>query len=816
MSGAFSIPLAIVSEISGTVLARSRNGAYRFLRKGDGVYESDVLITENNSSLRLQSENGVFLDMRGGTEVVLNVDLFIDRHCAGEEDASSFSAGEAAHVPMASIKEAVLKSDIVNRGIHGYLRVARISDDPEHASYLFTSYTGDYDATFDGRTAIGNLFSDGRATTDPRIVMSTSTLTFTQVETSSRITPVTSGFSEKRFHADSDDIPAAVNDEYSVSQGGSLMIIAPGILSNDSIGSDGGALSVVSHTNPGHGTLMLNADGSFTYTPDADYHGPDSYTYTIRDADGDTSTAAVSVTVTPIEDDPKANPDMNSVKVNNTIIVGVSNGVILSGGNPAGLDTDPDGDSLTVIGFTTGKAGSTTEAGSSGVGVSIAGAYGHLALHADGSYSYSADTESSRALAPGETAEDIFSYAISDGNGGSSFTTLTITVTGTAPDEQLVNEDALTNPPNLSEGESEFTGDVSSVTGSLAALFADSGSSGTRHYMVESGTSAGDPDPLVHTATGNTLLSKGVGVHYTTDSSGTVLSGYADVDGDGSYTGGMDRVVFTLTVNDASTGAYTFALNDQVDHPANGDAGTLSLDLAPYVSLTEAAGERVTAASGLVFVLENDVPSAKENVQEMTVKPIDTNLTIMLDCSESMLFNDPEGLAFDAARNLVDEYDELGDVRVQIILFGENAEVRSVWVGPDEAGAILDALDPENSYNQSWTNYDVALVKMMEIYGNEGRLSTPATQNVSYFISDGQPNRPEGSAGIDGSEEAQWEAFLETNGIDSYALGIGTVISLDAQQPVAYNGSSGTERDAVLVPDVNDLSGVLSDTVVPG
>jgi hypothetical protein len=54
---------------------------------------------------------------------------------------------------------------------------------------------------------------------------------------------------------------------------------------------------------------VVNADGSFTYTPDADYHGPDSFTYTLTDADGDVSTATALLTVNPIDDLPVAVDD---------------------------------------------------------------------------------------------------------------------------------------------------------------------------------------------------------------------------------------------------------------------------------------------------------------------------------------------------------------------------------------------------------------------------------------------------------------------------------------------------------------------------
>ena len=49
---------------------------------------------------------------------------------------------------------------------------------------------------------------------------------------------------------------------------------------------------------------MVNPDGTFSYTPDPNYNGPDSFTYTITDADGSTSTATVTLGVTPVNDVP--------------------------------------------------------------------------------------------------------------------------------------------------------------------------------------------------------------------------------------------------------------------------------------------------------------------------------------------------------------------------------------------------------------------------------------------------------------------------------------------------------------------------------
>src|SRR5207247_804957 len=72
------------------------------------------------------------------------------------------------------------------------------------------------------------------------------------------------------------DAPAAVNDSFATDEDTALTIAAPGVLANDT-DIDGNTLTAVLVTSPSHGTLALNANGSFTYTPVSNYNGPDSF-----------------------------------------------------------------------------------------------------------------------------------------------------------------------------------------------------------------------------------------------------------------------------------------------------------------------------------------------------------------------------------------------------------------------------------------------------------------------------------------------------------------------------------------------------------
>ncbi|NWF67581.1 MAG: cadherin-like domain-containing protein, partial [Chloroflexi bacterium] len=84
---------------------------------------------------------------------------------------------------------------------------------------------------------------------------------------------------------------------YIVAENGVLNVAAPGVLGNDS-DPDNDPLTIASYTQPAHGTVVLNADGSFTYTPNASYSGADSFTYTLSDGFGGTDTATVCIDVT--------------------------------------------------------------------------------------------------------------------------------------------------------------------------------------------------------------------------------------------------------------------------------------------------------------------------------------------------------------------------------------------------------------------------------------------------------------------------------------------------------------------------------------
>lgn len=104
--------------------------------------------------------------------------------------------------------------------------------------------------------------------------------------------------------------PLAADDLgiYSVDENDTLSVVqSSGVLVND-IDPDGDPLTAVYLNGPKNGVLTLNADGSFTYTPDANFNGVDSFKYRAHDGTASSGAVNVEITVLPINQSPTANP----------------------------------------------------------------------------------------------------------------------------------------------------------------------------------------------------------------------------------------------------------------------------------------------------------------------------------------------------------------------------------------------------------------------------------------------------------------------------------------------------------------------------
>ena len=101
------------------------------------------------------------------------------------------------------------------------------------------------------------------------------------------------------------DAPVATNDSYGTNEDTTLNVARPGRPRPTTATSTATTLTAVLVTGPSHGSLTLNSDGTFSYSPAADYNGLDSFTYKANDGDRSTANvASVTVTVNSVNDAP--------------------------------------------------------------------------------------------------------------------------------------------------------------------------------------------------------------------------------------------------------------------------------------------------------------------------------------------------------------------------------------------------------------------------------------------------------------------------------------------------------------------------------
>lgn len=190
------------------------------------------------------------------------------------------------------------------------------------------------------------------------------------------------------------EAPVAQNDgPYVVNEDQVLNVSAAlGLLANDS-DIEGDPLTAHLLAQAANGIAVVNADGSFTYTPNANYFGPDSFTYRAFDGFSFSNAATVSIIVNPVNDAPVAQNNFYFVQ----------GGMPFNLGAPGVLnnDSDIDGDPLTAVWFSGPSNGTLT-------------------LNPNGSFTYTPNATFS--------GMDFFQYRAFDGNDFSNVATVTLQV----------------------------------------------------------------------------------------------------------------------------------------------------------------------------------------------------------------------------------------------------------------------------------------------------------------------------------------------------------------------------------------------------
>jgi len=209
------------------------------------------------------------------------------------------------------------------------------------------------------------------------------------------IQAIVSPFGGGRGYIRVDSVPAPVadNDSYTTNEDTPLTVGAPGVLAGDV--SALGALTAILVGVNGPGTVVLNSNGSFTYTPPANFNGTATFTYKANDGSTDSNVATVTITVLSVNDPPVADPETYLMDAGSTLTVPAPEGVLAN-------DTDVDSEGLTAI-------------------VLSGPSDGTLTLNTTtGGFTYT----------PNEffSGTDAFTYKANDGTADSNVATVTITV----------------------------------------------------------------------------------------------------------------------------------------------------------------------------------------------------------------------------------------------------------------------------------------------------------------------------------------------------------------------------------------------------
>jgi VCBS repeat-containing protein len=389
--------------------------------------------------------------------------------------------------------------------------------------------------------------------------------------------PSTADSNEQTTTVTIDRAPTVNTDNYAVLEGGGTSGTGgtggTGFLGNDS-DLDGDSFSITQINGAavapnvalagtyGHLT-PLNGAGSFNYVADQTSnidnapigsHPVDTFTYTVSDGLGGVTTGTVHFTIDRAPTVVVDNPSGEALESGSAIT-----------GNMLTNDSDKDGDTLTVSAFKNSSNASGT------LGSPLAGTYGHLTVNANGTYSYSADNTSAiDAAATGSHLTDTFTYTADDGHGGTTSTTITLTI-DRAP---------------------------SAVADASTSDAVESGTTATGNVLTN------DSDPDADTLAVSAVAGVAGNVGHST--AGTY--GHITINSDGSYTYTADN---TAAIDAAATGSH---LTDTFTYTtSDGQGGTSSsqivvtLDRAPtVVADANTALEAGSAATGNVLTNDSD------------------------------------------------------------------------------------------------------------------------------------------------------------------------------------------------------------------
>ncbi|WP_439477876.1 tandem-95 repeat protein [Brevundimonas sp.] len=480
------------------------------------------------------------------------------------------------------------------------------------------------------------------------------------------------------------------------------------------------------------GRVVLNSNGTLTYTPAANVNGARTFDYTISDGQGGSATSSVNLTINPVNDRPVAVNDVASA----TEAGGVLNGTAgqAATGNVLSNDLDIDDAVLVVSAERRGPEGGSGTSGT--VGSPLAGAYGTLLLNADGSYSYAVNETNAavQALNTGGTLTDTFTYTTRDAAGLTDTAQLTITINGA--NDAPVAQNVTLQANQLGNGGFDATPNFSGWTVNTATSGLVSASNGTATIDRGGAIIAGDAAVAVLQFTGN--VPNGYGTAQGPSITSAAFTGQA---GDTvrfiyQLSSGGDYAIGTGYIRDAVTGAIVQTIfNYQT--PFTGSTGVVTQDVVLTgsgnytidfrVGSYDATGGRYVGARldlGFAGILRNGVGEdesftfAASNFTAGAIDPDGGALsvvsvgasangaTVTLNADGTVLYNPAGHLDFlTAGQQLVDTFQyTLSDGRG-----GFSTATASVTViGKDDATVVANAATDQSTDMLSAFSYTLA------------------------------------------------------------------------------------------------------------
>ena len=558
--------------------------------------------------------------------------------------------------------------------------------------------------------------------------------------------------------------------------------------------ADGDPVAYALGNQGAHGTAVVDSDGTYSYTPNANFNGGDAFSFTVSDARGGSNTYTANVTVVPVNDAPTSS----------TFAVSTDEDTVVSGTLPAAVDVD--GDTVTYA-------------------LASAAANGVAVVNGDGTFTYTPNSAYS--------GTDAFSFSVSDVNGGSNTYAVTVNI-GATNDPPVAADAAITTAEDTplngalpiatdADGDTVTYALGTNAANGLAVVNAD----GTYSYTPKANFNGNDgftftvsdpnggtntydvavnvtpvndaPTSTAHafTATEDTPLAgdlpsatdvDGDAVAYELAS--TAGNGLALVNADGTFT-------YTPNTNFHGSDSFTFTVSD-----ANGGSNTYAVDVTvtPVNDAPTASG--MTVATNEDTALNGTLPAAADAENDAITYNIATNPTngaavVNSDGTYSYIpnanFNGTDSFSFE-----VRDPSTAGNTYTVDVVIGaaNDAPVAaSMTVGTAEDTVLTGSLPTAIDVDGDTVTYS---------------LHTPAEHGVAVVNADGAysytPN-----ADFNGTDAFEFTVSDAAGGTNTYEV-TAIVASLN-DAPVSSAAAFATNEDTELsgtLPPATDVDG---DTV---